>query len=149
MPPPPCIPIKKECRVAQVPILGPGNPRLPKPAPPAPSPSGSANLTCPRLASSILGGVIMKTHDTCPRNCSLGNYIALPDHALNGGIAERIAHGRPVGRYDPAPRPPCVTGVTAQALAAIVGSGTELERISYARNCCGKRCDRSESIGRL
>ena len=103
----------------------------------------------PRLASSILGGVIMKTHDTCPRNCSLGNYIALPEHAPNGGIAERIAQARPIGRYGPAPRPPCVTGVTAQALAAIVGSGTELERISYARNCCGKRCDRSESIGRL
>jgi hypothetical protein len=49
----------------------------------------------PRLASSILGGVIMKTHDTCPRTCSLENYLALPDYAPNGGIAERIAQACP------------------------------------------------------
>ena len=48
----------------------------------------------PGLASSILGGVIMKTHDPCPRTCSLENYLALPDHAPKGGIAERIAQAR-------------------------------------------------------
>ena len=45
----------------------------------------------PGLASSIHGGVIMKTHDPCPRTCSLENYLALRGHAPNGGIAERIA----------------------------------------------------------
>ena len=48
----------------------------------------------PRLASSILGGVVMKTHEPCPRTCSLENYLALPDHAPNGGIAERIVKAR-------------------------------------------------------
>jgi hypothetical protein len=33
----------------------------------------------------------MKTHDPCPRTCSLENYLALRGHAPNGGIAERIA----------------------------------------------------------